>query len=420
MARIVFLMLPEPGHLLPTFRIARGLLERGHEVFYLTLPEFRKDCEMQGFKFSPLLSLSREESETGSLFETRRAGRTLYQPATRRLRAEGRTILGDEREQIAAMRPGLLIVDTGVMVLESFVDHHGSPQDWADPLQSIGCRVLQMSPLFTDCYSGIALPRPGVPEAILCPQEFDLPHAWPAAVERYYVEPSVAKLRRRVPFSWEWIDRNKRLVYCSFGTQSSDYENARHALETVLHAFADDSEFQLVIAAGGHVEETTFGILPRNVLLRKSVPQLEILRHAAVMITHGGLGSLKEAILSAVPAIVIPFAVDQPFNALRVTHHGLGRAFQPQTVAPEDLTSAARELADEVSTRNRLLVFQEIFAEAECRAPSLSLIERLLAFSNPEAYEEKFLGCSEDREASTQRRQSYLNRRRMESSNSSG
>jgi MGT family glycosyltransferase len=188
----------------------------------------------------------------------------------------------------------------------------------------------------------------------------------------------------------------------------------------VLQAFADKSEFQLVIAAGGHAGEGIYGTLPKNVLLRKSVPQIEVLRRTTVLITHGGLGTLKEAILSAVPMIVVPFSADQPYNAKRVIHHGLGRTFPPQTVTKEDLITATRELADCESTRSRLQAFQQIFARAEREAPSIALIERLLASKKPLASGQKSFDCFAERTESIERRQLYLNRRRPEISGGLG
>ncbi|MGA2886998.1 MAG: nucleotide disphospho-sugar-binding domain-containing protein [Terracidiphilus sp.] len=417
MARIAFLMLPEPGHLQPTFRVAARLLQCGHEVHYLTLPQFREDCETQGFKFSPMLSrISSDESGPGSLFETLRAGSALYRSVVPRLHAEGKTVLEEIKGEVASICPDLLIVDTGMMVLESIAGLRRSPQERTDPLHGLGFGLLQLSPCFTEMYGGLPLPtlNPGIPEAILCPQEFDLPDARPSQRERYFVEPSVLEWRRLVPFPWEWIDPKKRLVYCSFGTQSSAYESANRALTTALQAFADNSEYQLVIAAGGHVDETTFGILPKNVLLRTSVPQIEILRRATVLITHGGLGTLKEAILSAVPMIVMPFSVDQPYNAQRVTHHGLGCAFPPQTVTAENLRTAARQLEDSESVHNKLREFQQIFARTESEAPSIALIERLLASKNLETCGKESFESFAGRTESIERRQRYLNRRRPE------
>lgn len=55
-------------------------------------------------------------------------------------------------------------------------------------------------------------------------------------------------------------------------------------------------------------------------------PQLLLLEHANVFLTHGGLSSTKEAISCCVPLLVYPLdkTWDQPGNALKIEYHKLG------------------------------------------------------------------------------------------------
>lgn len=64
-------MLPWPGHLLPTFRIAAK--------FKIRFPEFHKDIAGLGFDFSTITNeLSKTGFGSGSMFETQRAGSSIY------------------------------------------------------------------------------------------------------------------------------------------------------------------------------------------------------------------------------------------------------------------------------------------------------------------------------------------------------
>ena len=50
--------------------------------------------------------------------------------------------------------------------------------------------------------------------------------------------------------------------------------------------------------------------------------QLEVLQHADVFVTHGGMNSSSEALYYGVPLVVIPVTGDQPFVAKRLTEVG--------------------------------------------------------------------------------------------------
>lgn len=67
------------------------------------------------------------------------------------------------------------------------------------------------------------------------------------------------------------------------------------------------------------------GVLPENVIAVQHAPQLDLLKRAKMMITHGGASSVKECLYSGVPMIVIPTPVeDLQGNAARVVYYGVG------------------------------------------------------------------------------------------------
>lgn len=64
--------------------------------------------------------------------------------------------------------------------------------------------------------------------------------------------------------------------------------------------------------------------LPRNVYLKKWVPQPALLadKRVKVFVTHGGLGSTMEVAYSGKPALMVPIFGDQPQNAYMLERHG--------------------------------------------------------------------------------------------------
>jgi UDP:flavonoid glycosyltransferase YjiC (YdhE family) len=70
--------------------------------------------------------------------------------------------------------------------------------------------------------------------------------------------------------------------------------------------------------------------LPIGVKAFGYLPFSEVVPHAALMVYHGGIGTLAQTIGAAVPHLVVPSAHDQFDNAWRIGQLGLGRSI-PQT-----------------------------------------------------------------------------------------
>jgi zeaxanthin glucosyltransferase len=56
MGTIAVCMFFEPGHILPTLRLAHGLRAAGHRVVYMTIPDYQGGLQAQGFETEVLLA----------------------------------------------------------------------------------------------------------------------------------------------------------------------------------------------------------------------------------------------------------------------------------------------------------------------------------------------------------------------------
>jgi UDP:flavonoid glycosyltransferase YjiC (YdhE family) len=70
--------------------------------------------------------------------------------------------------------------------------------------------------------------------------------------------------------------------------------------------------------------------LPGNVRAFGYVPFSSVLPRAAALVHHGGIGTTAQALAAAVPQLVVPFAHDQPDNAVRVRRLGVGDFLLPR------------------------------------------------------------------------------------------
>jgi UDP:flavonoid glycosyltransferase YjiC (YdhE family) len=90
------------------------------------------------------------------------------------------------------------------------------------------------------------------------------------------------------------------------------------------------------------------------VLAARTQPQLDVLEHAAVFITHAGMGGSAESLWFGVPTVAIPQAVDQFTNAEMLEAIGAGvtlddlAGLRAAVEAAAAKTERARELRAEV------------------------------------------------------------------------
>ena len=153
--------------------------------------------------------------------------------------------------------------------------------------------------------------------------------------EVHYIEASVDLSRRDDRgFPWERLDPAKKLLYASLGSQS--FLAAREAAVSFLRAVAEGAarrpDWQLVLGTGGLVEPADLP-LPAGAVTLPWIPQIPILERAALMVTHGGLGTIKECIFHDVPMVVFPIGRDQPETVWQpLTHAGASDSSLEQTV----------------------------------------------------------------------------------------
>ena len=70
-----------------------------------------------------------------------------------------------------------------------------------------------------------------------------------------------------------------------------------------------------------------------------------VLRHADVLVTHAGLGSVHAALAHGVPMVALPLDREQPANAAAVERIGAGLALDPSVASAAIAAAIARTLA---------------------------------------------------------------------------
>jgi len=164
------------------------------------------------------------------------------------------------------------------------------------------------------------------------------------------------------------------VLFISLGTAFND----RPAFfRMCLQAFGD-GVWQVAMAVGDRVDPAGLGPVPGNVEVRPSFPQLAVLRHADVFVSHAGMNSTMESLYHAVPLVTVPQMPEQEANARRVEELGLGRRLAPQELTPELLRATVDEVAADEEIRANLAAMRTSIRKAGGSVAAADAIEARL------------------------------------------
>ena len=139
----------------------------------------------------------------------------------------------------------------------------------------------------------------------------------------------------------QWLaqDPSLPLVYVSFGSFLSVRGDVLARVVAALRSLP-----VRVALAIGSAEPALLGDLPGHWLVREFLPQVALLEHAAISVTHGGNNSVTESLTFGVPMLVLPFSTDQFAGAAAIENAGVGQVLAPNVASVDELRSALSDL----------------------------------------------------------------------------
>lgn len=155
----------------------------------------------------------------------------------------------------------------------------------------------------------------------------------------------LSKKNETVYFTEEYAAAKKRIlqehstvIYLAFGSLSSGNKKVEHFFNQVISMVKEFEDTYLFISKGGTQMEL---LETKNTLTFDFLPQIDLLSFTDLFITHGGLGSVKEAYHANVPMLVVPLnkKIDQPGNAARVKAANLGDMLNLDSYTYEELST---------------------------------------------------------------------------------
>jgi MGT family glycosyltransferase len=387
MARILVVVPPLTGHIMPTVAVAAALRERGHEVAwagnsgYLSgvLPPgrtvFAVDDEFPGEPLADRLVRWRGlRAATAFRFFWEDFLIPLAHsmvPGVRAAVAEFAPdlVLADQQAlagALVARERGLLWATSATTTAELTGQYETMPKlgVWAqERLTEFQVAYAVADPVdlrFSDqlvvAYSTLELLAPPEPP--------------PAHIA--FVGPAFGDRGAPVPFDWDWLDPARRHVLITLGTVNQ--EAGDRFFRTTLEAVAPLADVQAVLnapAAGLDV--------PSNVLAAARVPQLELLAHLDAVVCHAGHNTTCEALAHGLPLVVAPIRDDQPAVSAQVTEAGAGVRVKFGRVSAEELRAGIRAVLDDPSYAAGAARIRKSFEAAGGAPAAAQRLEELLA-----------------------------------------
>ncbi|GAB4031897.1 nucleotide disphospho-sugar-binding domain-containing protein [Spirosoma gilvum] len=182
----------------------------------------------------------------------------------------------------------------------------------------------------TSLYAGLK----NIPSVVLAPIELEFSWTKPHPQEIYMALPTARNEQKRFFGAYQNLlaklliyqkEYAHKIVYVSLGSLAHcKPQVSRRFIQNAITALRRLENVQAIISTGDI--ELGLHSMPVNIHLLSTVPQLQLLTFCDLMITHGGLGTIKECLEAGVPMLVYSLnkRVDQPGNSARVVSHQFG------------------------------------------------------------------------------------------------
>jgi UDP:flavonoid glycosyltransferase YjiC (YdhE family) len=391
--RVLVAAFGDPGHAFPAIALARALRERGHEVVVETWEERRAAVEGAGLRFAAaeeyrMFPPPEPDSDDGR--HAAEAARAL-QP-----------LLDDFRPQVAVsdiltLAPALAAERAGVP-LATLIPHLYPVVEPGLPFFAIGMRRAR-TPVGRSAWRagqralavgleqgrqdlnqqrqrlGLAsLERfhggisPALALVATYPQ-LEYPRQWPAGVE--VTGPMVFEQ----PYPQIELPPGDDPLVLVAPSTAHDSEN--HLVRTALRALG--GEPVRVVATTNRVRPQRPIEVPPNAVLVEWLSYSQLMPAAALVVSHGGHGTVARALGAGTPVLVSPITGDMSETAMRLDWCGAGLSLPWRLCRPGPLRWAVRRMLGEPSFATRAAEIAAWGREHDGAVRGAELVEELAA-----------------------------------------
>ncbi len=409
MAKIALVNIGMHGHVNPTLGLAQELVQRGHDVFFLTTPEFEDTVKQSGATFvsypSVLGARTAESAKDQALATMEGKAPPASASMMGRVEEELTTTLQPLLQAIRLINPDLMINDFASLAAliiaenlqiprvkffttyasnhqynllkESFAKYDFPTEDVFAELQSAinrSCHTVNLKPLNLmqamteiEAHNLVFMPKPFQPMH----ESFDTRFQF---VGPNFLRRPTGHARNLIPE----IPEDGPVLLISLGSLFHEWPEF---FRDCYKAFAN-SPWRVVMAIGKNLMPEQLGEKPENFTVTPYVPQVELLQEASLFITHGGMNSTMESLTYGVPMVVIPQIEEQEITAKRVHNMNLGRYLPRSAVTAQTLAKAVAEVASSSEIRGNVSHMQRQIEVAGGPVRAADYIEDLISNKN--------------------------------------
>ncbi len=410
MSHILLLPFGTSGSVFPFIWLGRHLLERGHRVTLVASPAYQKPAEVAGLGFHPT---------TPDALPAMLADPNLWDAGP--------------CKKVAFEHAGRAVAASAAAI-DEIIREHGKPDLMLAPMISFGARIAREKhgiPLITvHLYPAAMMSADDAPLVIPGARLLRLlPHpvrkfvlSLPSPYDRYAL-PAVMKAcsdhdvepPRRLWKQWhhspdgvlalypDWFSHAKKDK--PHNTYQWDFPLEDLALQTSiapeLERFLSAGEKPVLFTAGtGQAHAAGFfkaaaqvvcdlgcravfltskpeqvpADLPESVMVVAYAPFSALLPRAAVMVHHGGIGTLSQCLAAGIPQLVVFMSLDQPDNAARIERLGVGLSTPMARLKPARLLPLVKRCLHDPAIRKTAA---DLAVEMRRRKPVAGLLEWL-------------------------------------------
>ncbi|HXA27759.1 MAG TPA: glycosyltransferase [Candidatus Angelobacter sp.] len=345
------------GHVNPMVPLARALAARGHEVLWAVPGEGAGHVERVGIRALRAGPVGiAGPAEVRRLYPELNALSPAAMPDVMFGKLFGAMIapsmLSDMVPLVLEWRPNLVVADAGEFAGHILAAELGVPSVTKGfgmllPERRVAAAAEEVAPLWR---SRGLVPRPygGAYQHLyldIYPPELGsdaashVPH-------RHLMRPTTDDTQNDISSTPPLPDArpDAPLVYVTMGTVFNNPEPLR-----VVLAALNDMDVRVLVTVGPGGDPATLGTQPAHVRVERYVPQTLVLPHCAVVVSHGGSGTVLATIALGLPQLCLPQGADQFLNAAAVSSAGAGLSLTPDAATASAVRDAVSRLLGDAS-----------------------------------------------------------------------